>query len=257
MAAVVGLFPGAADYSWFGPHNGWAPCDEATPIGRVRISFWAAAGFGMTHVWCGISASFGPCLKDPVAGGGPGGGPVGGGGPNGGGSGGGLGAGAGSGGNSVATNASAATVTGRTSTSVPTSGHPVGLNDPNTMLRVDTISDALGVRGALNTGFLFYDEPTLALVLSGPALSIAEAYHAAHQNTVPTSMANADTELNLPFFLEGLLEAVGQGGSSPPPGGVIPPGGGIPPLPPGCGALGIDFILGAYLLTALLRRIFR
>lgn len=259
MDAVMQLFPGAADYSWFGMHNGWAPCDETTAIGRVRVSYWAAAGFGMTHVWCTVSASFGPCKEDPPqGGGGPGGGLVGGGPPYQG-PGTGPGSGGGSGASTVAVVSTVpngptmAIISGIVTTSTTTSTHPVGANDPNTIIQVDRISDALGINSALNLGFFQYDEPTLASVLAGPAPTIAEVYHAANQSTVANSMASADTELNLPFFLEGLLEAVGGGGT---PGGSPPPGG-IPPIPPGCGALGIEFILGISLISALLRRISR
>jgi hypothetical protein len=256
MSAVMQLFPGAADYSWFGMHNGRAPCDGTTEIGRVRVSFWAAAGFGMTHVWCGVSASFGPCVKLKVGGGNPGGG-LGGGPPIPGGFG--PGSGGGSGGGSIVALASTvpngpvtATVTGINDTSLTSLvRHPVGPNDPNTMVHVDTISDALGIQGPLHSGFLLYDPPTLAMVLSGPATSIAEVYHAANQSTVRTTMANTDTGLDLPFFLEGLLEVVAGGGGG---GGVPPP---IPPIPPGCGALGIEFILGISLLASLFRRIVR
>lgn len=265
MSAVTALFPGAADYSWFGMHNGWAPCDETTPIGRVRISYWAAAGFGMVQVWCTVSATFGPCIgQDPVGGKRkdeepegpkyppppyqPGSGGSGGGYAN------------ASGGTTTfgltatgATGPTTATITGFTGTGITTSTTLTGPNDPNTGVAVDRISDALGLNGPVSTGFLLYDQATLTAVLSGPATSIAEAYHAANQSTVANSMASADTELNLPFFLEGLLEAVGGGGT---PGGSPPPGG-IPPIPPGCGALGIEFVLGVSLLSALLRRISR
>ncbi len=260
MSAVMQLFPGAADYSWFGMHNGWAPCDETTVIGRVRISRWAAAGFGMSHSWCTVSATFGPCEKVELGGGKPGGG-IPGGGPIGGGTGPGFGPGAGSGGASpvalistVPNGPTTATVTGMTDPVTTTTTYPVGANDPNTIVQVDTISDALGINGPLSIGFLQYDEATLATVLSGPASSIAEVYHAANQNTVATTMANADTELNLPFFLEGLLEVVAGGGGG---GGVPPPVPPIPPIPPGCGALGIEFILGISLLASLFRRIVR
>lgn len=256
MSAVMGLFPGAADYSWFGLHNGWAPCDETTAIGRVRISYWAAAGFGMTHVWCTVSASFGPCKEDPKPGGGkPGGGPLGGSPPSGGP---GVGPGTGSGGASAVAivptlpnGPSMATITGMTTSTTGNPTHPVGANDPNTIVQVDTISDALGIGGPLSLGFLQYDPETLAGILSAPATSIAEAYQAANQSTVASSMSHADTDLNLPLLLEGLLQAVPGGGGG---GGG---GGGLPPIPPGCGALGIEFILGLTLLQALIRRIAR
>ncbi len=260
MSAVMQLFPGAADYSWFGLHNGWAPCDETSPIGQVRISYWAQAGFGMTHVWCTVSASFGPCKKAPEPGiGKPGGGPAGGGPPY---TGPGVGPGVGSGGAStvaivpiVPNGPSMATISGVTTSVTNTPTHPLGANDPNTIVQVDMILDALGIAGPLNLGFLQYDPATLALVLAGPAPTIAEIYQAANQNSVANSMSNADTELNLPFFLEGLLGGVpGLPGGG---GGGAGGGGGVPPIPPGCGALGIEFILGLTLLQALIRRIAR
>lgn len=253
MSAVMQLFPRAADYSWFGMHNGWAPCEETTPIGRVRISYWAPAGFGMVQVWCTVAASFGPCIgPDPIGGKRkeeepeipkyppyqPGSGSSGGGYAN------------MSGGTSTfgltttdATGPTSATISGLTGTGIATTTYPGGPNDPNTGVTVDRISDALGLNGPLSTGYLLYDQATLTAVLSGPATSIAEAYHAANQSTVANSMANVDTELNLPFFLEGLLESVGGG---------VPP-----PIPPGCGALGIEFILGISLLSSLLRKVMR
>lgn len=265
MNAVQQMFPGAADYSWFGSHNGWAPCDETTPVGIVRITYWAAAGFGQTHVFCTVSATFGPCRRDPNPGQGkPGGGLVGGGPGNTGGPGVGPGpTGSGSttlgtagGGPSTIAITSAipngpttATVQGLTLPIGNVTTHPVGANDPNTMVQASSIGNALGLYGALSTGFFQYDQATLMQVISSPATSIAEVYNAANQNTVTATMANADTELNLPFFLEGLLESVGGGGG--------PPGGVPPPIPPGCGALGIEFILGISVLTALLRRISR
>lgn len=255
MEAVQQMFPGAADYSWFGQHNGWAPCDETTQVGVVRITYWAAAGFGQTHVFCTVSATFGPCRKDPNPGQGkPGGGLVGGepgntGGPA-------SGPGPTGGGSStiaitstIPNGATTATVQGLTLPIGNVTTHPVGANDPNTMVQASSIGNALGMYGALSTGFFQYDQATLMQVISSPATSIAEVYNAANKNTVTATMANADTELNLPFFLEGLLESVGGGGG--------PPGGVPPPIPPGCGALGIEFILGISVLTALLRRISR
>jgi len=137
-----------------------------------------------------------------------------------------------------------ATVQGLNLPIANTATHPTGANDPNTMVQAGTIGTVLGLHGSLSTGFFQYDEGTIAQIISSPGASIAEVYNAANQNTVSATMANADTELNLPFFLEGLLESIGGGG--------VPP-----PIPPGCGALGIEFILGISLLTALLRRIAR
>jgi hypothetical protein len=264
MDAVQQLFPKAAEYASFGQHNGWAPCDETTPIGRARISYWAAAGFGQVHVWCTVSAKFGPCRKpDPIGGGGGIGGGIPGnvGGP-------GTSPGSGPGGapsagtNGIGTGTVAIVTTVENSChtgtvqaiNLPpanTTSHPIGANDPSTIVRAGQIAEATGISGPLSTGFFQYDDATLALALAGLGQTIAEVYHAANQNSVPASMANVDTELNLPFFLEGLMETVVGGGPGSPPGGTPPP------IPPGCGALGIEFILGISLLTSLLRRIIR
>lgn len=270
MDALRQLVPGAADYSWFGRHNGWAPCDETTEIGRVRVSFWAPAGFGMTHISFIVLASFGPCVKVEMGGGGPGGGPPPGPPPKAGGQGAGEapGPGAGNGGvgfsgpgdaeGSITLRPSlpggpmAATLNGFVIPGVLSNSHPVGPNDPNTMVQVGRISEALGIVGPLDSGFLRYDEGTLAGILASPAASIAEVYRAGNESSVARSMANTGTELDLPFFLEGLLQSVAAGGGG---GGVVPPP--VPPIPPGCGALGIEFILGLYALQSLLRRILR
>lgn len=260
MEALRQLFPGAADLSWFGFHNGWAPCDETTLIARVRVSFWAPAGLGMKHLVCKVAASFGPCVKVEAGGGGPGGGAMGGGPPRPGDFGGGATGGSGGAGvmaltSSVPNGPRTGTLTGIPPGLVPTTAtHPTGPADPNTLGRVVRISEALGLRGPISSGYLLYDEATLAAVLAGPASSIAEVYQAANLNSVATSLEHANTGLNLPLLLEGLLQSVPGGGGLPPGGGVPPPG---PPLPPSCGALGIEFVLGIFALQTLLRRLCR
>lgn len=261
MEGIEQLFPGAADYAWFGDHSGWTSCDAKTEIGRLRVTYWAAAGFGQTHVWCTVFGTFGPCRKVQLLGagpiekpgdlgapaGGPGSGPASGGrGPAGS-----LSSGSGTGSIVVVSSTPGAPLAASFQDVMIAHGalgtHPAGANDPNTMVHADLVATTLGIRGAVRTGFLQYDPMTLAGLGSSQGQTIAQVYNAANQSTIGATVANANTDLDLPLTLEALAEiipALGGGGG----------GGGVPP---GCGALGIEFLLGIGLVSALLRRLAR
>jgi hypothetical protein len=256
MEGITQLFPGAADYAWFGMQNGWASCDDQTEVARVRISYWAAVGFGQTHLWCTVYATFGPCKKEAALGGGPPGlGNAGGGkGPNPGGDKPPLpGNGGGFGGSVVVVGGSpgaplAASFEGITTRPGDWSTYPAGVNDPNTMVHASLIGTSLGIPGSIKLGFFQYDAQTLAQIVLDHGNAIADAYHAGSRNSVESSVASANQSLDLPLILQGLAElvpALGGGGGG---------GGG---LPPGCGALGIELVLGVLLVQSLLRRLLR
>ncbi len=206
MNSIQGLFPGAADFAWFGAHGASAPCHEKTVVAQVRVTFWGA-GFQLIEKWYDVAVTFEPCVKlkgGKVGGGGvgvgggglgagtgPGAGPgAGGGGPA---ASGGSGAGSGPGG-VVATSAAASTakgslvpvtLTSSTETSTTETTAVTSVNDPGVITRATSIGTAVGVPFlggstlSIPTSTFAYDELTLGGIASmtrARNLAIMNAY---------------------------------------------------------------------------------
>jgi hypothetical protein len=63
-ATINSLFPKAAEWAWFGDRGGVSACHVATPVARLRVTYWGV-GAAQFSVWYTVSIDFQPCTPKP------------------------------------------------------------------------------------------------------------------------------------------------------------------------------------------------